>query len=30
LGRTVRHEVGLRTLLLPLDLDDSFRISCDD
>lgn len=23
-------ELGLRTLLLPLDLDDSFRISCDD
>ena len=23
-------ELGLRTLLLPLDLDGSFRISCDD
>ena len=23
-------ELDLRTLVLPLDLDDSFRISCDD
>ncbi|HWM19336.1 MAG TPA: endo alpha-1,4 polygalactosaminidase, partial [Ilumatobacteraceae bacterium] len=24
------RDVGLRTLILPLDLDNSFRISCDD
>jgi len=24
------RELGLRTLVLPLDLDDSFRITCDD
>jgi hypothetical protein len=29
LCRAVR-KVGLRTLLLPLDLDDAFRIACDD
>ena len=23
-------DAGVRTLILPLDLDDSFRISCDD